>query len=80
MVKKVLHFILVGTVFMLSIATLIFMMLKYSIEISTALSNPEMGMELLLNRIKLMAIPIFLMLFFWFLINYIANKIKKSKQ
>lgn len=72
--KKVFRFILVGAVFVLSIATLIFMILKYSFEMSIALSNPEMGMELLLNRIKLMAFPIFVMLFFWFLINYIANK------
>ncbi|KAA8473035.1 hypothetical protein FYW06_28045 [Bacillus paranthracis] len=77
--KKVFRFILVGAVFVLSIATLIFMILKYSFEMSIALSNPEMGMELLLNRIKLMAFPIFIMLFFWFLINYIANKTKKNK-
>ncbi len=76
MVGKVFRFILVGTVFVLIIATIIFMILKYSFEMSIALSNPEMGMELLLNRIKLMAIPVSLMLFF--LVSYKLYSKKKE--
>ncbi|MEH6892272.1 hypothetical protein V7024_21920 [Bacillus sp. JJ864] len=74
MVKKVNHYILIGAVSVLIVATFMLMVWTFSFEMSIALSNPEKGMELLLNRIKLMVLPIFLMLFFWFLINYIANK------
>ncbi|MGX5430293.1 hypothetical protein [Bacillus cereus] len=74
MVKKVVHYILIGAVSVLIVATFMLMIWTFSFEMSIALSNPEKGMELLLNRIKLMALPIFIMLLFWFFINYIANK------
>lgn len=74
MVKKGVHYILIGAVSVLIVATFMLMIWTFSFEMSIALSNPEKGMELLLNRIKLMTIPIFVMLLFWFFINYIANK------
>lgn len=77
MVKKAFHLILLAAVAVFIISTIIFMIWTFSFEISIALSNPKMGMELLLNRIKLMTFPIFIMLFFWFLVNYIANKNEK---
>ncbi|MGD6955449.1 hypothetical protein ACQCWI_28085 [Bacillus thuringiensis] len=78
--KKAFHLILLAAVAVFSISTIIFMIWTFSFEISIALSNPEMGKELLFNRIKLMTFPIFIMLFFWFLVNYMSNKTRQSRK
>ncbi|PFF61041.1 hypothetical protein [Bacillus thuringiensis] len=80
MIKKFFHLILLGIISVLSVATLMFMFWNYSFEISTVLSDPKTGMDLLLLRIVRIGMVTFIILSFWFFINYIVNKSKQTKE
>ncbi|PET57669.1 hypothetical protein [Bacillus cereus] len=79
MIKKFFHLILLGIISVLSVATLMFMFWNYSFEISTVLSDPKKGMDLLLLRIVRIGMVTFIILSFWFFINYIVNKSKQAE-
>ncbi|MGU3463089.1 hypothetical protein [Bacillus sp. D48C] len=80
MVKKFFHLILLGIISVLSVATLMFMFWNYSFEISTVLSDPKKGMDLLLLRIVRIGMVTFIILSFWFFINYIVIKSKQAEE
>ncbi|MGY1423686.1 MULTISPECIES: hypothetical protein [Bacillus] len=73
------RYILFGVVLVLGGATMVFMILNYLFDVSIVLSNPKIGMELLANKITIMGLIISIILIFWFLINYLANKTKRIK-
>ncbi|HFJ9350292.1 TPA: hypothetical protein ACGW5D_005422 [Bacillus cereus] len=80
MIKKFFHLILLGIISVLSVATLMFMFWNYSFEISTVLSDPKKGMDLLLLRIVRIGMVTFIILSFWLFINYIVNKSKQAEE